>query len=143
MNGTSRFCWRGLTSCSFISLLAAIGISSAVQAQTVGPLVQVTIGDPFGACTADNVHRQQIVFGSTLYPNTDIEPWVAVDPTDPSRLLVGTPTGPLGRRRCARAHRRCLKGWGEHLDQLDSTGRDKMHGRRFCSRLRSLDRIRQ
>jgi hypothetical protein len=89
MNGTSRFCWRGLTSCSFISLLAAIGISSAVQAQTVGPLVQVTIGDPFGACTADNVPRQQTVFGSTVYPSTDIEPWVAVDPTDPSRLLVG------------------------------------------------------
>ena len=74
MNGTSRFCWRGLTSCSFISLLAAIGISSAVQAQTVGPLVQVTIGDPFGACTADNVPTQQTVFGSTVYPSTDIEP---------------------------------------------------------------------
>jgi len=35
------------------------------------------------------VPRQQTVFGSTVYPSTDIEPWVAVDPTDPLRLLVG------------------------------------------------------
>jgi hypothetical protein len=34
-------------------------------------------------------HRQQTVFGSTLYPDTAIEPWLTVDPTDPSRFLVG------------------------------------------------------
>ncbi len=88
MKGISRFCWRGLASRSLTSLLAAIGVSFTVQAQTLGPLVQVTVGDPFGACT-DNVHGQQTAFGSILYPNTAIEPWVAVDPTDPSRLLVG------------------------------------------------------
>jgi len=90
MNAISSFCWRSLTSCSLIGLLAAIGFSLTVQAQTVGPLVQVTRSDPFAACTADNVHRQQVTFGSTLFPITAIEPWVAVDPTDPSRLLVGT-----------------------------------------------------
>jgi len=89
MKGISCIYWRGLASRSLISLLATIGVSLSVQAQTLGPLVQVTVGDPFGACTADNVHRQQTAFGSTLFPNTDIEPWVAVDPTDPSRLLVG------------------------------------------------------
>ena len=90
MNGTSRFCRRGFAGYSLISLSAAIGVSLSVQAQTIGPLVQVTGSDPFAACTADNVHRQQVAFGSTLFPNTAIEPWVAVDPTDPSRLLVGT-----------------------------------------------------
>jgi len=90
MNAISSFCWRSLTSCSLIGLLAAIGFSLTVQAQTVGPLVQVTRSDPFAACTADNVHRQQVAFGSNLFPITAIEPWVAVDPTDPSRLLVDT-----------------------------------------------------
>jgi len=51
--------------------------------------VQVTGADPFATCTKDNVHRQETAFGSVLYPNTAIEPWVAVDPTDQSRLLVG------------------------------------------------------
>jgi hypothetical protein len=89
MKGISCFCRRGLTSRSLASLLAAIGFSSAVQAQTLGSLVRVTDGDPFSACTADNVHAQQTVFGSILFPDTAIEPWVAVDPSDPSRLLVG------------------------------------------------------
>jgi hypothetical protein len=35
------------------------------------------------------VHAQETAFGSTLFPATSIEPWVAADPTDTSRLLVG------------------------------------------------------
>src|SRR5215469_2898888 len=88
---TSILCLRRkrLASCSLAALFAAIGLSFAAQAQTVGPLVRVTGADPFAGCTADNLHRQQTVFGSTVYPDTAIEPWVAVDPTDASRLLVG------------------------------------------------------
>jgi hypothetical protein len=59
------------------------------QAQSLGPLVQVTGADPFASCTADNVHQQETTFGSVLFPNTAIEPWLAVDPSDVSRLLVG------------------------------------------------------
>src|SRR5262249_57825496 len=84
------FCRLGLASGSLIGLSAAIGFSWAVQAQTFGPLVRVTNGDPFAACTADKVQQQQTTYGSTLYPSTSIEPWVAVDPTTPARLLVGT-----------------------------------------------------
>jgi hypothetical protein len=51
--------------------------------------VQVTSADPFASCTSDRVSQQETTFGSTLFPNTSIEPWVAVDPTDSSRLLVG------------------------------------------------------
>jgi hypothetical protein len=51
--------------------------------------VQVTGADPFATCTKDNVHQQETAFGSVLFPSTAIEPWVAVDPTDQSRLLVG------------------------------------------------------
>jgi hypothetical protein len=49
----------------------------------------VAAGDPFSGCTADQVHAQETAFGSILFPATSIEPWVAADPTDPSRLLVG------------------------------------------------------
>jgi hypothetical protein len=49
----------------------------------------VTGPDPFSSCTSDRVSQQETTFGSTLFPNTSIEPWVAVDPTDSSRLLVG------------------------------------------------------
>jgi hypothetical protein len=41
------------------------------------------------SCTSDRVSQQETTFGSTLFPNTSIEPWVAVDPTNSSRLLVG------------------------------------------------------
>src|SRR5215469_3636568 len=78
-----------LASSSLAGLFTAIGLSLTAQAQTEGPLVRVTGADPFAICTADNVHRQQTVFGSTVYPDTAIEPWVAADPTDASRLLVG------------------------------------------------------
>jgi hypothetical protein len=90
MNGI--LCLRGsrLAGCSLAGLFTAIGLFSlTAQAQTEGPLVRVTGADPFATCTADNVHRQQTAFGSILYPDTAIEPWLAVDPTDASRLLVG------------------------------------------------------
>jgi hypothetical protein len=67
----------------------AFGFDSTATAQTLGPLVQVTTGNPLSHCAADHVHSQQTAYGSTLYPNTSIEPWVAVDPTDALRLLVG------------------------------------------------------
>ncbi|KWR87533.1 sialidase family protein [Cupriavidus sp. IDO] len=83
----SRFISQGLAGGGVIALTCAIGTGS--QAQTLGPLVQVAAGDPFSGCAADQVHAQEAAFGSILYPATSIEPWVAADPTDPSRLLVG------------------------------------------------------
>jgi len=49
---------------SFI-LVSRDRISSAVQAQTVGPLVQAPLEIPLELATADNVPRKQTVFGST------------------------------------------------------------------------------
>jgi hypothetical protein len=74
---------------SLAALISVIGSLSPAQAQTLGPLVQVAAGDPFSACTADQVHAQESAYGSILYPATSIEPWVAADPTKTSRLLVG------------------------------------------------------
>ena len=89
MNRTTRFFLRRLASGSLVASVCAIGFASTVQATTLGPLVQVTGTDPFTSCTKDNVHQQETTFGSVVYPSTAIEPWVAVDPMDPSRLLVG------------------------------------------------------
>jgi hypothetical protein len=73
--------------------LAALPLAWAASASAdqlrVGPLVQVTKGDPFANCTADNVAGQEAANGSTLFPNTAIEPSIAVDPTDFEKVLVG------------------------------------------------------
>jgi len=82
-----RFAFQGIASGGIMALACLIGPGS--QAQTLGSLVQVAAGDPFSGCTADQVHAQESAFGSVLFPATSIEPWVAVDPTDPSRLLAG------------------------------------------------------
>lgn len=82
-----RLAFQSLAGSGVIALTCAFGTGS--QAQVLGPLVQVAAGDPFSGCTTDNVHAQETAFGSTLYPSTLIEPWVAADPTDTSRLLVG------------------------------------------------------
>ncbi|RQH02097.1 sialidase family protein [Paraburkholderia dinghuensis] len=83
----SRSVSRGFTGGSVIALTCAI--VPGAHAQTLGPLVQVAAGDPFSGCTADQLNAQHSAFGSVLYPATSIEPWVAADPTDASRLLVG------------------------------------------------------
>jgi hypothetical protein len=72
---------------SLIALTAAF--ASAAQAQTLGSLVQITFGDPFATCTADRVGSQEAAYDSILYPGTAIEPSVAVDPTNPLKLIVG------------------------------------------------------
>jgi hypothetical protein len=82
-----RFVFKGIAGGGAIALACSIG--PGAQAQTLGPLVQVAAGDPFSGCTADQVHAQESAFGSVLFPATSIEPWIAADPTNPSRLLVG------------------------------------------------------
>jgi hypothetical protein len=73
--------------------LAALPLAWAASASAdqlrVGRLVQVTNGDPFANCTADDVAGQEAANGSTLFPNTSIEPSIAVDPTDFEKVLVG------------------------------------------------------
>lgn len=65
---------------------AAIGMTlSAASAQTLGPLVQITTNDIFANCTADRPGSQP----GTLFPDTAIEPQLAVNPVSPNELLVG------------------------------------------------------
>src|SRR5436305_1685036 len=64
------------------TLALSAGAASAV---TVGPLVKVSDGDLFANCKADQVGKQP----GTNYPNTEIEPWIAANPTDPKNVLAG------------------------------------------------------
>jgi hypothetical protein len=83
----SRFALQGLAGGGVVALTCAIG--PGAEAQVLGPLVEVAVGDPFSGCTADQLNAQEAAFGSIPYPATSIEPWVAVDPTNTSRLLAG------------------------------------------------------
>ncbi|MGF6963412.1 hypothetical protein OKW43_000417 [Paraburkholderia sp. WC7.3g] len=83
----SRSASCGFAGGSVIALTCAI--VPGAEAQVVGPLVTVAAGDPFSGCTADQINAQESAFGSVLFPATSIEPWLAADPTNPSRLLVG------------------------------------------------------
>lgn len=62
--------------------LALGGPAAAVE---LGPSVRVTAASPFGGCTADQVAQQPGV----VYPNTEIEPWIDANPTDPRNLVAG------------------------------------------------------
>jgi hypothetical protein len=49
----------------------------------LGPLVQVSRGDPLAGCTADDIEHQP----GMLYPSTEVEPQLDVDPTDLNHLV--------------------------------------------------------
>jgi hypothetical protein len=78
-----------LTRTSAAALICLAAAAAPAAAQTALPLVQITTDDPFATCTADDVAQQETELNATLFPNTAIEPWVAIDPTDATRVLVG------------------------------------------------------
>ena len=75
--------------------LAGIVAAGSSGAAERGPLVAVSPGaSPFRNCTADDVPLQERVCSAlgapcVNYPNTEIEPWVDVNPTNPQNLIVG------------------------------------------------------
>ncbi len=73
----------GATGCVLALLVAPLASSRAAE-PTVGPLVQITGPSPFEHCTADNVPGQT----GTNYLNTEIEPWVEVNPADRLNLIA-------------------------------------------------------
>jgi hypothetical protein len=71
-NRTRRLFLRRLASGSLVASVRAIGFASTGQAQTLGPVVQVTGADPFTSCTKDNVGQQETEPNS----GTRLLPWV-------------------------------------------------------------------
>src|SRR4051812_1954118 len=67
------------------SVLAAILVlkPSGAQGLTLSKAVKISTFDPFAGCTADNKPA------GTFYPNTETEPWIAVNPTNAQNLVAG------------------------------------------------------
>jgi hypothetical protein len=64
-----------------IALVSVTAISAA--SFTLGPLVQVSGVSPLSGCTADGVAGQT----GTVYPNSEVEPWVDVNPANTGNLV--------------------------------------------------------
>ena len=58
-----------------------------VCAHIVGPVVQITGESPFNTCDADDVPGQE-AGGSIVYPESEIEPYIDVNPTEPDNLVA-------------------------------------------------------
>ena len=66
------------------ALALACSTGAPAHGQTLGPLVKVTGRSIFAKCTADMLATQP----GTNYPNTTVEPNLAIDPMDTSNLLI-------------------------------------------------------
>jgi len=77
---------RHLLAAAPLSILLAGGLATAwAGPYTVTPLVLVSGPSPFATCTADNVAGQP----GTNFINSAVEPWVDINPTNSSNLVVG------------------------------------------------------
>jgi hypothetical protein len=78
-----------------VIVLASLAFATDLRAQgatvplvTVGPVVQVSSDpSPFTDCTADDVPGQEAL-GSIVYPETEIEPYIDVNPVDPDNMVA-------------------------------------------------------
>jgi hypothetical protein len=63
-----------------VAIVTAVFAPAAAASpfNTIGPLVQVSGTSPFAGCTADDVAGQT----GTVFPNSEVEPWIDVNPTD-------------------------------------------------------------
>jgi hypothetical protein len=75
----------GTTAVLVATALFGVQPAAASDFTTVGPLVQVsgTAPSPFTGCTLDNVADQS----GTVFPNSEVEPWIDVNPTNASNLV--------------------------------------------------------
>src|SRR3954469_10793976 len=72
-----------------VALAATLGLGIApASAAGIGPLTKVSDGDLFAKCKADNVAKQEKSSGQRVWPNSEVETFVAADPSDPSRLIA-------------------------------------------------------
>lgn len=65
---------------AFLSLL--IGVSALASTYRTSGHVRVSRGDPFTACTADDLATQP----GRNYAGTEVEPWVDVNPANPANI---------------------------------------------------------
>src|SRR5262249_27873762 len=69
------------------ALALALPAAAASPSVTLGPLVQITGPSPFGGCSADDVAGQEAE-GSINFPDSEIEPFIDVNPAGPSHMVA-------------------------------------------------------
>ncbi len=74
-----------MTSCATLAGLCALAQPVSAQIPTSEPLVVVANTDLFATCTADHVSSQP----GTNYPNTHMEPNLAINPANAKNMVVG------------------------------------------------------
>jgi hypothetical protein len=83
---------RVLVGIAVLGLLMALGPLGLWAASfATGPLVQISGTSPFLACTADDVAGQiarDPTGQRTVYLNSEVEPWVDANPTDPNNIVA-------------------------------------------------------
>lgn len=74
----------------FVSLIALLVAVAPVLASTYASFGLTTTSGTsvFAGCTADDVAGQE-AFGDTNFPNSEVEPWIDVNPTDPLNFVGG------------------------------------------------------
>ena len=74
---------------SWVAIFAApiLVVSFAVPVGAVGPVNASPGPSPFAGCTADDPAGQMAGLGSVLYPNSEIEPRSAINPTNPMNIV--------------------------------------------------------
>lgn len=68
-----------------VVMIMASTLTASASNFKAGNLVQVTGASPFANCTADNVAGQS----GTNFLNSEVEPWVDVNPVDPKNIVGG------------------------------------------------------
>jgi hypothetical protein len=73
-------------------VFASLFVAAFVVVAVAGAAVTVTLASPgltpFASCTADDPAGQHAAFGSTLFPNSEIEPRSAVNPANPLNIVA-------------------------------------------------------
>ncbi len=67
--------------------LTAIGPAAVADTPIRGPLTQISGPSPFGDCTIDDVPGQEGE-GSVNFPDSEVEPYVHVNPADTSNMIA-------------------------------------------------------
>jgi hypothetical protein len=76
---------RLAVSATLVALIVGAAPASAATDASSG-LIATSGVSPFASCTADNL-AAQVAQGSVNYPNSEVEPWLDVNPKDASNLV--------------------------------------------------------
>jgi hypothetical protein len=79
--------WATVLAIGTAALAWALPAGAAGPSATLGPLVQITGPSLFNGCTADDPSGQEAE-GSVVFPNSEIEPFIDVNPAAPDHLIA-------------------------------------------------------